>query len=281
MSSYVNGTVDLANLIPEIWSPLMYNELRSKLILADIFNRDYEGSLTQMGDIVRVNQINAPTGEILTSDKDTFSTEAMTVTQDTITVNKRASASFEFTSLAQLQSQAFERDAQEALVYAIRKQLEDTIIAALVPSTSSPDHDIAPASASDLAAADVAGMRTLLSTAKVPIQDRYLVLAPSYYGDIIQKTTVASRDFIPAGAPSSTGLISEPLFGFTVAEHDGLSADVGYAVHKSALSLVMQQGIRIKISDQHPNQRYGYILSADMVFGLSLFDNKRIVKISN
>jgi hypothetical protein len=277
---FVNGKADLANLIPTVWSTNIYQELRNSLMLAEVFNRDYEGELMNLGDTVKVNQIIAPDGEILTDDKQTFSSERMDVVQQTITVNKRASAAFEFTDLAQLQSMSFERDAQEALLYAIRKKIEEDMISILIPSAANPDHIIAPASASDLAAIDIAKIRTLMSLAKLPRSNRFLFLDPTYYGDLIQKQTIASRDYVPAGSPTMTGLISEPLYGFSIAEHDLLPVDTGYAIHRSACTLVMQQGVRIKISDLHAQNKYGYLLSADIVYGIKLMDDKRIVKIS-
>lgn len=274
----VSGVSQMANLIPELWSPTMYAELRNSLMLADFFENSYEGVIRSMGDIVRVNQIQAPNGEILTDDTQAFSSESLSIEQKSVTVNKRASASFEISDLAQLQSQEFAAEAQNALVHAVRKKIEQDIIDALVPSASSPDHDIAPASASDLAAADLAGMRRLLRIAKVPTVGLGLFIDPNYYADLLTKTQLVSRDFQNAAA-TDNGMIGN-LFGFNVAEHDLLSADVGFACHPSALQLVMQQDLRIKVSDLHSTKKYGYIISADIVYGLSLFDNKRIVKIS-
>lgn len=275
----VTGTIENANLIAEFWASEFYPELRANLPKANFFSRDYEGEL-RLGDIIRVNQINKATGEIITDDKQEYNTETMSSTQYTITVDKRASAAFEFTDLAQLQSNDFRDAARDALVYGVTKQIEDTVAAALVPSTSSPDHDIAPASASDLASADVGNMRQLLSSQSVPVANRALFLAPSYYSDLLNKTQVTSSDFIPAGSPTATGAITFPVFGFTVVEDQSLSADVGYGAHRSALQIVMQQGLRMKVSDLHSNKKYGYVMSADMVFGLTLFDNTRLVKIS-
>jgi hypothetical protein len=275
----VNGKTELDYLIPEIWSAKMYQELRNDIMFANLFSREYEGEIKALGDTVKVQQIVAPTGEIITDDKAQFNSSTLQVNQLSIVANKRASAAFEFTDLAQLQSLAFQADAQEALVYAIRLKLENDIIAALLPSTSSPDHTIAPASASDLAAADLGSIRTLLSAAKVPVSNRYLMLAPSYYGDLLSKTQVTSADFVSGGNSAQMGVLSQ-FMGFQIAEHNLLSADVGYAVHPSAMQLVMQQEIRIKISDLHSQNKYGYLLSADMVYGFSLFDNKRIVQIS-
>ena len=276
----VSGVSELANLIPEIWSPLIYAELRNQLMIADVFNHDYEGEIRNMGDTVRVNTILAPSGQILTDDKQSFETEAFQVTQQSITVNKRAVAAFEFTDLAQLQSMAFEQDAREALVYALRKQIETSVLAALIPSASAPNHQIAPASASDLAAVDVATMRTLLSLAKVPKMNRYLFLDPNYYGDLLNKTTFTSSDFIQNNGAVSSGEFASPLYGFRIAESDFLGTDIGYAIHPSALTMVMQQSLRMKISDLHGQKNFGYVMSADLVFDYKLMDNTRIVKIS-
>jgi hypothetical protein len=276
----VSGKVELDNLIPEIWASSMYDELRNQLMMGSVFSREYEGEIRNLGDTVKVNQIVAPTGEILSNDKDVFNSEQMTVNQFSVVVNKRAVASFEFTSLSQLQSQSFERDAQEALVYAVQKQVENDIISALIPSASAPDHDIAPASAGDLDASDLAGIRTLLSLAKVPKTNRWFFGDPQYFGDLLQKNNFINSDYIPAGSPVSSAEFASPLYGFKIAEHDLLSADVGYAVHPSALQMVMQQDLRIKISDLHAQSKFGFKMSADLVYGISLFDNKRIVKIS-
>ncbi len=276
----VNGKTELDYLIPEIWSAKMYQELRNDVMFANIFSREYEGEIKNFGDTVNVQQIVAPTGEIITDDKAQFSSSTMQVNRIAITANKRASAAFEFTDMAQLQSMAFQQDAQEALLYAIRLKLESDIIASLVPADGSPapDHDIAPASASDLAAADLGSIRTLLSTAKVPVSNRKLLLAPSYYGDLLSKTQVTSTDFV-SGNSAQQGVVSQ-FMGFEIMEHNLLSTDVGYAVHPSAMLLVMQQDIRIKISDLHSQNKYGYLLSADMVYGFTLADDKRLVKIS-
>ena len=278
MAQVISGKTELASMIPTIWSPMMYDELRNKIAFLNIFLREYEGAIANVGDTVKVNQLVAPTGEILTNDETAFSSEALVLNTFNIVANKRASASFEITDMAQLQSLEFQAQAQEALVYAIRKQIEADIISALIPSPSAPDHDIAPAVASDLSAVDCATMRTLLSTAKVPVANRFLALSPTYYGDLLQKNTITSMDFVSAN--SAQEAVVSKFMGFNIFEHDLLASDVGYAVHPSALQMVIQRDVRIKISDLHSNYKYGFLISADIVYGYTLADNKRIVKIA-
>jgi hypothetical protein len=96
---------------------------------------------------------------------------------------------------------------------------------------------------------------------------------------LLSKTQVTSGDFVSGGNSAQAGVLSQ-FMGFEIMEHNLLSADVGFAVHPSALLLVMQQDVRVKISDLHSQNKYGYLLSADFVYGFVLADNKRLVKIS-
>lgn len=273
----VLGKTELANRIPSLWAPRMYAELRNKIAFLNIFSREYEGVIANVGDTVKVQQLQAPAAEILTNDKAQFNTQSVTIDNFNITANKRAVAAVEITDMAALQSLDFQEELQMSLVYAVRKKIEQDIIASLAPSTS-PQHNINPAASSALAAVDVATMRTLLSSALVPSEQRALLLAPSYYGDLLTSSQIMSRDFT-SGNNSMIGVI-DSFLGFMIAEHDLLDADVGFAVHPSALQLVIQKEMTVKVSDLHSQQKFGALISADVVYGFTLADNKRLVKIS-
>lgn len=273
-----NGITELTNLIPEIWSPKMYDRLKNKIAFANLFAKDYEGEIKNVGDTVNVNTIGALAAETLSSDKAQFSSQSISVTQNQIVANRQVVNAVEITDLAKLQSLEFQAKIQEELVYGLQLKMEQDIIAALLPSTSAPDHTIAPASAGVLAAVDCGSLRALLSTAKVPLNNRYLALAPSYFTDLLNSTTVTSMDFV-SGNSAESGVLAK-FMGFQIFEHDLLDADVGYAFHPSAIELVMQQSIRVKISDLHSQNKLGYLISADMVWGYKLMDSVRLAKIS-
>lgn len=278
MAAVTTGKADIASLIPTTWSPIIYQELRAKIALLNLFARDYEGEIKAIGDTVKVNTIKAPTGEVLADDKTAFSSELMQVTSFNVTANKRASAAFKITSMALLQSQQFISEAQEALRYAIMAQMEADILSALVPSAAAPDHQIAPAAVGVLAASDVTSLRTLLSIAKVPGQNRFLALDPAYYGDLLNTSSIMSKEFTNSNDQDNGQVIK--ALGFNIFEHDILPADTGYAIHPSALQLVMQTGVEVKVSDLHANHEYAALISANIIYGYTLADNKRIAKIS-
>lgn len=273
------GHTELANLIPTMWSSQMYDELRASLQFGNFFNREYESEISQAGDTVKVNQVEKATGELLQLGVDNtldINSEAMVVNQREVKADRVATASFQIEKLAALQSLEFQAQAREALVYAVAKQMDDYIESLLIPDAA---HVINPAVALDMGVSDVAALRKVLSKASVPKTGRKLFLDVEYYSNIIQKTQFASSDFVAAGSPTSTGELGSPLYGFTVSENDKIASNIGYACHPSAVAHVMQKSLDIKLSDQHPAGKRGWLLTAEIVFGAKLFDNKRIAKI--
>ncbi len=62
----VTDLASVANQIQKFWSPMFMKELRASLLLGALVNKDYDGEIKKMGDRVRVSQINAPAGQLLT-----------------------------------------------------------------------------------------------------------------------------------------------------------------------------------------------------------------------
>jgi hypothetical protein len=278
MAHVITGKADIANLIPTVWSPKLYARLKETMVFGNIFSREYEGEIASLGQTVNVNQIGPITASDLADDESVFESAALVNSNFTVTANKLAVASVEITDMAKLQSIDFQNDLIDELTFALLYKLETNIIAALIPSASAPDHDIAPAVASDLAAVDLGAVRTLASRAKWPLMNRYFVASPEYYSDLANKTQIMSTDFSQANN-SDAGAVQK-FMGFGIGESNVLGTDTAFACHPSALQLVMQKGITIKVSDQHVNRKLGYLVSAHMIYGYQLFDNKRIIKIS-
>lgn len=272
----VNGKTELQNLIPEVWSSQMYDELRESLILGNFFFRDYEGEIANVGDTVKVNQIIAPDGQETTDDKALIEADEMTVNQKEVKAQYIARAAFEITNISWLQSLSFQEEAREALVYSIMSKMENRLITLATNNASS---TLSPSSASSLAQGDVAALRTALSKNKVPRSGRGLFLDPDYFGDILG-TNFASSDFIPAGSPAATGDFSTPLYGFNVAEHNRLTSDFGISAHRTAIAVVMQNNIEVDLVDMKPAKKDGWMLVAKMIYGCNVFDSNRIVNMS-
>lgn len=265
--------VEVTNQIEKYWAPMFMKQLRENLLLGSLVNKDYEGQIKKMGDRVRVSQINAASGQLLTvgTDADSFATEALSTSYVDITANKRAVAAYEFDDLVDLQSQISKErsEVMESMKFAVAKQINDYLYSKVSPSTSSPDHRIN--SITDFNASQLASCRILAAQAKwLQSPGWYALLDPQYYGDILNAQTLTSSDYGASDAPVISGQVAKQRFGFNIFEDNSRSADYGLLFHPDFMHLVTQTAPQFKISDLHSNKQFGYVMSVDLVFGAEL-----------
>lgn len=290
----VTGINEVQNNVQTMWSDMFMDELREDLLLGALVNKDYDGDIKFKGDTVKVSQINAAAGSLKTigTDADTFSTELLSTTQIDIVADKRAVGAYEFDDLSQIQSQIGDKDSaiRASLLYAVQKQINDYLYGLVVPSASAPVHQVT--GVTDLNAAQLSTTRLLASKAKWAKDSPWWLLAdPTYYSDMLDDVTLSSADFGAQDAPMISGQMARQRFGFNILEDnsDGIltvgtdaSQDKAIAFHKDFMHLVMQTMPTFKISDQHANKRFGFIISVDMIFGakMGIEGDKKVISIS-
>jgi hypothetical protein len=276
------STTDLtavADQIQKFWAPQFTKQLRESLLLGGLVNKQYQGAIQRQGDTVRVSQINAPTGQLLTvgTNADSFNSEAISTSYVDIKADKRAVASYEFQDLVELQSQISQGNPEvmDALNFAMQKQINTYLYSLVSASTSSPDHSIA--SVSDFNAAQLAACRVLAAQAKWRMEPGwYALLDPVYMGDIMNAATLTSSDYGATDAPVIGGQVALKRFGFNLLEDNSLSADHALLFHPDFMHMVSQTDVQVKISDLHAQKKFGIVMSVDMVFGAKLGINGNV-----
>jgi len=271
MSLTTVGSV--ADQVQKFWAPMFMKELRESLLLGALVNKDYDGEIKKMGDTVYISQVNAPQGELRTvgTDADSFNSEALSMTRVSVTANKRAVAAFEVEDLAEIQSQlgAQQSAIRDSLKFAVEAKINDYLYSLVSPSTSSPDHLLN--SITDMNAAQLNAIRLLAAQAK---WDRskpwYGLVDPSYYSDILNAATLTSQDYVGGEMPIIGGQVVNKRFGFSLLEDNSRGTDKGLFFHPDFMNLVMQSQPTFKISDQHANKKFSYLISVDVIFGAAL-----------
>lgn len=266
---------DVQYQIQTKWAPIGMKELREALLLGALVNKDYEGAIGKEGDTVRVSQLAAPTGELRTigTNADEFASDKQVWSKVDIKADKRAVASFEVTDLAELQSQIGSPQGQSeirsALIYSVSRQINDYLWSLVAPSTSNPDHLLN--SKANCGATELLAIRKLAAKAKWLQDGRwYGLLNPDYYNDILSATTMVSKDYVGDEAPTVAGQIANKRFGFNLLEDNSRNSAMGLFFHPDFMHLVTQQQMRFKVSDLHSNNKFAYVVSADIVFGAKL-----------
>jgi hypothetical protein len=255
------------------------------MLLGSLVDKKYQGELKAQGDRVRVSQVNAPNGQLLTvgTDADSFDSEATSTSYVDITANKRAVAAYEFHDLAQLMSQIDNNpEVMESLKFAVSEQINTYLYSLVNPSTSAPDHLIA--SVTDFNATQLAACRTLAAQAKWgPAPGWYALLDPQYYSDLLAATTLTSVDYGATDAPLVGGKIALKRLGFNIYEDTSRSADYGLLFHPDFMHMVSMPEVQIKISDLHSHKKFGVLMSVDLVFGAALGNNGNVkhIKVYN
>lgn len=267
------SAAEIQSMVVEAWSDIFMQELREKLLLGALVNKDYSGQIHQMGDSVKVSQINAATGELRSVgvDADSFGTEALSQTQVEVKADKRAVAAYEFEDTVMLMTQLGAKDSEirQSLLYAVSKQINDYLYSLVAPSTSAPDHEIN--SVTDFNATQIADLRKLAAQAKWDKTKGWWILCdPSYYSDILNAQTLTSQDYVGGETPIIGGQVVNKRFGFNILEDDSRGTDYAIAFHPDFMHLVMKTQPQFKVSDLHSNKKFGFVMSVDMIFGAKL-----------
>ena len=265
---------DVQYQVQKFWSPKATMQLREKLLLGSLVNKEYQGDLKAKGDTVRVYQVNAPTATtttIGTTGSNEFAAAALSTSYVDIVANKHVTAAFEFGDEVELMS-LIDRDNPEvmqALVFAVEKAVNSALYACMVPSTSSPDHTIN--LVTDFNNTQLLNARLLASQAKWgKTKPWYALLDPSYMNDQLAVQTLVSSDFVSGDQPVVAGQIGTRRYGFTMFEDDSLATDTAYLFHPDAVHLVMAKEMNIKVSDLHPVGKHGVLMSVDLIFGCAV-----------
>lgn len=267
------SVLDVQDQVQKFWAPMFMDELRETALLPSLVNRAYEGEIKKGGDTVYVSQINKPTGENRTvgTNADSFATEQLSLSRVDVKADKRAVAAYEFEDLAQIQSQLESQDSEirRALVDAVNLKINEYLYGLVAPSASAPDHLIN--SITDFNASQVAAARLRAAAAKWERSKGWWILAdPSYYSDLLNASTLTSSDYGATDAPVIGGQIVNKRMGFNILEDNTIAVDQALVFHPDFLYLVMQQMVQFKISDLHSQKKFGYIISADLIYGAKL-----------
>lgn len=272
---------DVANQVQKYWAPVFMDELKEDTLLPSLVNKEYDGEIKKGGDTVYVSQINRPNAERKTigSGSESFSSQKMSTSRVAIQANQRITASFEMEDLVDLQSQIGDQNStiRRALMESLEIELNNYLYGLVSPSASSPDHILS--GVSDMNKAQTIAIRNLASSAKWRKDGWWMLLDPTYYGEILADTDLTSRDYRD-DQPLVGGQLSKPVNGFNVLEDNSAGLltlspasagnSCGLAFHKDFLHLVMQKEPTFKVSDLHSNKQHGFLISVDMIVGAGL-----------
>jgi len=279
MTNRIISTTETTAIVPEIWSAKFFDVLLDRLPFNSLINNDWEGEIQSLGDIVNISSIPEFSDAELLEEGAAGDSDAVTITSQPLTINKRPYKDYIITKKAQLQSLSFMDGIRDKAIFAIMKKMQAIIIETISPSTSSPDHTIAWDSGTQLQLADVLEAKELLDTANVPEDGRSSVHSAIQMNDFFNITGFISKDFIPAGSPLAEGAITTKVCGFDP-KMTNVVGNTSYFFHKSFMTLAIQDQLSIEVFNMGVDGVRGFRTNIDLLMGIKQMDSSRIVSIS-
>ncbi len=206
--------------------------------------------------------------------------QELTFAVDTISLDKNKAIYAALEKIAEVQATP---NVEAEIVMEMAKELalqvdKDIYTELLLASAAAPDHRIAFAGAS-LAQTDLLEARRLLNVQNVPMDNRFLAIAPDE-----EKALLAISDFVRADAYGSAGgLINGEigrLYGMVVVMSNVVTAGLPIVYHKSAVGFAQQLMPEYQTDFDLKNTAKEYLLNH--IYGVEVLDSgKRQVKLGS
>lgn len=275
----MKGSSELDALIPELWSAAFYPTLLERLPWNESVAREYEGEIQALGDTVKVPSVPQFDEASELAEDARNDAEGVTISSQSLVVNKQLVKDFIVTSKAMRQSIDSMDRLRDMAIFSILKKMQKIIIAEVVPSASAPDHQIAYDSGTTLALADILEAKELLDTQNVAEGNRGMIAGVGQYNDLFNITGFTSRDFIPNGSPLTEGSISTPVLGFRV-KWTTENGNVSHFFSPEFLQMAVQQLPEVKVYDLGGEGKRAVRVNVTALMGVKQMDSERVVSLS-
>lgn len=275
----LRASTELDVLVPELWSSDYYEVFLAELPFNAVVSRDYEGEIKSLGDTVRISQFPEFDDANEVAEDARNDASGMTVTQQSLVINKRIAKDFIITNLAMLQSLPAMDKLKSLAIYSIMKKIQALIIALIVPSPSAPDHTLAYTSSTTLALADILAVKELLDNQDIPMQGRHCVLGAAQLNDLFNITGFTSSDFGVSNSPLINGGLPSQILGF-MPHFTSLVGNVSTWFHESFMTMAAQQGMSVQEYDLGGSGVRAKRINCDTLIGLKQLDNTRVSTLS-
>ena len=195
---------------PEIWSAVLLQALEKSLVFASpaVTNRDYEGDISQMGDVVHISNVGDPTISTYTAGS-TLTYEDLEDAGQTLPIDQGKSFAFKVDDIDKRQAKgSVMTTAMQRAAYKLRDTADQYVAALYTGVVSTNAIGTVSITTGDLAYIGLVNLRTKLSSANVPTERRYAVVPPWYYGLLLQ-----NDKFVRADASGTTAGLREGYVG--------------------------------------------------------------------
>jgi N4-gp56 family major capsid protein len=282
-----------ANFIPELWSDEVIGAYKQNLVLANLVTKmSHKG---KKGDTIHIPKPARGTASIKAAGSQ------VTLIADTagiinVSIDKHYEYSKLIEDIAEVQAlSSMRKFYTDDAGYALANQVDDSLFAlaegfqggtvggsgaalwekAVIGGSGTTLYTGASDNSSDIDDDGIRKMILTLDNADVPMDNRALVLPPVAANDLLGIARFTEQQFIGDGSAIKTGKIGA-IYGVdvyvtsncpTVSPSSGSDGRVGLLIHKDALVLAEQVGVRSQT--QYKQEYLGDLFTADTIYGVA------------
>ena len=271
-----------ANFIPEVWSKGVYENLKKKLVFANLVTR-YDSDVKNAGDTIHVVKPSQESARDKTGNSDvTFDT--FTDSKVDIAIDKHKYVAKVVEDIVKVQSQFDVRGIYEKEIgYALANAI-DTSLAALESDVTT---NVVSAGAA-LEDAEIITAIEYLDVLDVDRDDRFFVIHPEAMADILALDKFTRYDATGSAAVqtgANNGLIAD-AYGVKVYMTSNIVTDTAVTpdhlqnllFHKSAFALALQQAP--KMEAEYSVDKIGWKILGHTIYGVKTLDETRAVNVT-
>lgn len=175
---------------PEVWSASLLMALRKALVYGRLVNHDYEGEIAEVGDTVTINSVSRPTISTYRPNETEIRPEKLTTAQRKLIVDQAKYFAFEVDDVdaRQVRGNLISAAMSES-AYGLA-DVADQFVAGLYTGVQSANDlgTVAVVAATPQDAYDdvLVPLKVVLDDARVPTEDRWVVIPPWMHGRLLR-----------------------------------------------------------------------------------------------
>lgn len=227
---------------PEIWSAVLLKAKERKLVFAQptVVNRDYEGDISQMGDVVHISSIGDPTVATYTAG-DTLTYEDLQDAGQTMPIDQGQKFAFKVDDIDKRQARGdVMGEAMRRAAYKLASTVDLYVAGLYTGVVTANAIGTTAVTTGDIAYTQLVALRTKLTEADVPTEGRYVIVPPWYYGLLLNNDKFVRVDASGTSAGLRNGIVGRAA-GFDVLESNN-------CINVTGDDYIVQAGVDAAIS---------------------------------
>ena len=224
----------ITTFIPTVWSARLEQALQKAHVAANLVNREYEGTISNVGDKVKINRLGSIAIKTYTKNTNMASPDDLTTTETDLTINQAKYFNFQVDDIDAVQAAGNLVDeamtnASYGLADASDKYLLGVMSAGADPGNITAEKAL---TASNIYQ-EIVALRLLLDKQNVPTMGRFIVVPPEAYALLLQDSRFVAGGGTQAEDAVRTGFIGK-VAGFDVYESNNVP-EVDKSTYKQSL----------------------------------------------